>query len=185
MHKLIILSGPGGCGKDTIIERLLKERNLKLSKLVNATSRPKREGEIDGENYHFVSKEQFQKMIENRDLLEYEVMSATGQFYGTLKNALENQLQKSDVVCNKMPVGALELKKYFSTDCITIFIDADDIELRQRLSESIRKNSTDDIEKRIEQGQKERVYANQFDYQLFNHDGELEKVVNEIIRIIS
>ncbi len=184
MHKLVIISGPGGSGKDTIIRELIKDPNLNLKRLVNHTSRPPRVGEIDGVNRHFLSKEQFEQEIQKGEMLEYEVMQANSQYYGTHKSTLMRDLETTNVICDKMPVGALELKQHFGDRAITIFVDVDDTELKSRLQEGSRIVEQSQIAARLDQATKERTYKDQYDFVITNQTGHLQEVVAQVASFI-
>jgi|SRR3989344_3560210 len=185
MNKLIIISGPGGSGKDAVIDALVRDHALNLTKLVNYTSRQPRVGERDKVDYHFVSKADFTNEINNGNMLEYEVMTTNGAYYGTHKPTLDKMLELSNVICKKMPIGALNLKKHFGGQAITIFIDAGNEELRKRLGESARISEIDCIDQRIAQAHTERKLKTKFDYTFWNHNGELDQTVAIIRKIIA
>lgn len=184
MNKIIIISGSGGSGKDAVIDALVKDPALKLTKLVNFTSRQPRVGERDGVDYHFVSKANFEKEIALGNMLEYEVMATNGAYYGTHKPSLDKMLANGNVICKKMPIGALNLKKYFLDRAITVFIDANNDELRCRLKESTRINEVDSINARMAQAETERELKDQFDYSFSNHNGALYQTITNIRKII-
>ncbi len=184
MHRLIIISGPGGSGKDTVIEHLLKDRDLSMKKLVNYTSRHPRAGEVNGKDYHFLTREEFEREIKHGQMLEHEIMASNNHYYGTHKKTLMRELDKATIICKKMPAGSLELKKHFKHQAITIFIDADNSELEQRLLESNRSLEHATLKHRLEQAEAERKYKKQFDYNFTNHDGELDKTVQTIKSIL-
>ena len=106
---LIVVSAPAGCGKDTILEQALS-RNDNLFYSVSATSRAMRPGETDGVNYHFRTREQFESMIENGELLEYT--EYCGNYYGTPRKAVEDMLAAGKDVILKIEVeGAGNIRK--------------------------------------------------------------------------
>ncbi len=152
--------------------------------MVNFTSRPPRVGEINGRHYHFLSKDDFKHAIDRGEMLEYEVMSASGRYYGTSKTDLELLLQQHNVICDKMPIGALNLKKHFGSFAVTIFVDAPDDQLSHRLLDKSRVNEKDLISKRLEQANAEREYKPQFDYNLTNIDGKLDEAAAHATKII-
>jgi guanylate kinase len=184
MNHVYILSGPGGCGKDSIIKALVADQSLNLVRGVSATSRPKRIGEIEGVNRYFYSKDKFKKAISDGNILEYEIMDSNGEFYGTPKQETNDLLDNHNIIFDKMAFGAMVLKDYFKENATTIFIDATDAELKRRLSEASRVGESDNVQRRLEQGEKEREYKPRFDHRLENHDGELNSVVDQIKQII-
>lgn len=115
----IVISAPSGCGKDTILEKLFK-LNDNLAYSVSATSRAMREGEIDGVSYHFHTRESFEKMIADAEVLEYT--EYCGNYYGTPKKAVNDMLEMGRDVILKIEVeGAMNIKKIFP-QCVMIFI---------------------------------------------------------------
>lgn len=184
MNHIVIISGPGGSGKDTIIAELLKDSSLHFKKLVNHTSRHPRAGEQNGVDYFFLTRDQYEHEIEHGKMLEYEVMESNNHYYGTHKEQLLLDLEASNVICKKMPAGSLKLKKYFGDRAITIFIDADDAELEHRLLEDNRASEHTLISRRIKQAHHEREMKSQFDFAITNHDGSLKLVVNEITSFV-
>ena len=92
--KFIVIAAPSGSGKTTIVNKLLKEKNLNLSFSVSATSRAPRNNEVDGLNYFFLSKDEFIKRIDNKEFIEWEEVYEN-TYYGTLISELENSSQKN------------------------------------------------------------------------------------------
>ncbi len=178
--KLFVFSAPSGAGKTTILKELLKTfPELKYS--VSATTRKKRPGEIDGVDYHFLTEEEFKKKIENNEFIEWEKFY--DYYYGTLKNAVEDNLANGYNTIFEVDVkGALNIKKFFP-DAVLIFIVPPDIEaLKQRLLN--RKTETeDDIKKRIERAEMELGYRDKFDYVVENSD--LVRAIEEVKKIMS
>ncbi len=180
MNALIIISGPGGSGKDAVIKRLLEDDSLHLKDVASFTSRKPRIGEVNGVNLYFLTREQFEREIERGQMLEYELMETSNQYYGTHKKEMLEALSESDAICRKMPWGALELKKYFGDQALTVFIDATDQELEQRLLESHRSLEHDQVARRLKQAQHEREYKDKFDLVVQNPDDELDQTVAKV-----
>ena len=111
---LFVVSAPAGCGKDTILEQLFKvTENVGYS--VSATSRAPREGEVDGVHYHFRTREQFEQMIKNEEVLEYT--EYCGNYYGTPRKAVEDMLNAGKDVILKIEVeGAMNIKRLIEID---------------------------------------------------------------------
>jgi len=176
---LIVISAPAGCGKDTILEKVLQVMT-ELNYSVSATTRPRRVNEIEGKHYFFKSREEFRKMIKHNELLEYTVYC--GNFYGTPKAAVEHALNDGkDIVLKIEIAGAAHVKKLFP-DCVSVFILPPSLEeLRNRLI----KRGTEDletIERRITTAHKEIKHSSGYDYYVINDD--LTRAVNEIEGII-
>ena len=117
--KFIVIAAPSGSGKTTIVNKLLKEKNLNLSFSVSATSRAPRNNEVDGLNYFFLTKDEFIKKIENKEFIEWEEVYEN-TYYGTLISELENSLHRN-LIFDIDVVGGLNIKKKFPKQTITIF----------------------------------------------------------------
>lgn len=176
---LIVFSGPSGAGKDTILRRLLeKNPNLRLS--VSATTRMPRHGEKDGVDYHFISKEQFQSLLEQDKMLESA--EYCGNFYGTPSEPIQNWIaQGFDVILEIEVQGGSQIKKK-CPDCASIFILPPSLDaLEQRL----RDRGTEDsevIQKRLAIAHQEISEAVHYDYAVINDT--VGNAVNEINQII-
>lgn len=180
--KLIIFSAPSGAGKTTIVKQLL-DRNNKLEFSVSACSRPKREKEIHGKDYYFLSIDDFKNKIENDEFVEWEEVY-TNQFYGTLKSEIERIWQKGNTVVFDVDViGGLNLKKQFGIKALAIFVMPPSInELEKRL---INRSSEDDesLSKRISKAKYELSFAEKFDEIIINDD--LKTAVNNTTQIVN
>jgi len=177
---LIVISAPAGCGKDTIIEKIL-ESSPELSYSVSATTRKKRANEIEGKHYFFKKREEFKHMMKNGELLEYA--EYCGNYYGTLKATVVDALENGrDIVLKIEIAGASNVKSLFP-DCVSIFILPPSLEeLRNRLI----KRGTEDldtIERRIKIAHTEINNSYGYDHYVIND--VLEHAVNEIRDIIS
>lgn len=177
--RLIVVSGPSGVGKDTVVSKYL-ERNSNTYLSVSCTSRAPREGEVDGINYIFLSREEFEERISNGDFLEYAEYN--GNYYGTPKYKMEEELDKGkDVILVIEVQGALKVKKLMP-DALFIFILPPSInELKERLT-GRGTDSPESIEGRIRTALKEIDISDEYDYQIINDD--LDKTVSEFENII-
>ena len=176
--KFIVISGPSGVGKGTICNVLLKELNAWFS--VSMTTRDIREGEIDGVNYYFISKEEFRKRIDDSKLLEYNIYN--GNYYGTPKDkVLEKMNEGRDVFLEIDVNGARNIKKIFP-DALLIYIAPPSIEeLRNRLIN----RGTEDIEvieKRLKIADDEMKQVEIYDYVVINDN--IDKAINDVREII-
>ena len=130
--KLLIISAPSGSGKTTLAKFLLSQ-NLNLVFSVSACSRKKRKNEIDGVDYYFLEKSEFEQKIQQGDFLEWEEVYEN-TFYGTLKNDVENKLNSGKNIIFDIDVkGALSLKKIFKKQALAIYIDVPFEIIEQRL----------------------------------------------------
>lgn len=176
---LYVVSAPSGCGKGTILETVLKN-NKNIYYSVSATTRNPREGEVDGVNYFFHTREEFQKLIDNNGMLEYAVFC--DNYYGTPRKQVEEKLHEGyDVILEIETNGAMQIKENFP-DAILIFILPPSFaELRRRLYKR-RTESEEVIEKRLAEAKKEIEMAKNYDYIMVN--GELEKAILDFEAII-
>ncbi len=177
---LYVVSAPSGCGKGTILETVLKN-NKNIYYSVSATTRSPREGEKEGINYYFLSKEEFQKLIANQGMLEHACFC--DNFYGTPRKQVEEKLREGyDVILEIETNGAMQIKKNFP-DAILIFILPPSVsELRRRLFK--RRTETEEvIEKRLSEAKYEISLAKNYDYIMIN--AELEKAISDFEAIIA
>ena len=187
MNKLIVISGPSGVGKGTIINHLkdiYEEKNKKLYLSISATTRAPREGEVDGVNYYFISEKEFKKRIKKNDFLEYNIYG-TGKYYGTPKSTIMEFLKTGyDVLLEIEINGYKQIKENFK-DAIGIFIMPPDIdELYNRLKN---RNTEDEetIRIRLETAKKEIEENYIYDYIVVNENNKSLEAANEIYRIIN
>lgn len=176
---LFIVSGPSGCGKGTVLAEILKQDNVYYS--VSATTRSPRPGEVDGVNYHFLTKDEFEKLIENGGVLEYA--NYCGNYYGTPKKPVEDMLAEGKNVILEIEVqGALKVMEK-CPEAVSVFILPPSLkELRRRLHK--RGTETEEvIEKRIGEAAGEIRKAANYDYVMIN--GELETAVSDLLSIIN
>lgn len=176
---LFIVSGPSGCGKGTVLAEILKQDNVYYS--VSATTRAPRPGEVNGVNYHFLSKDEFEKLIENGGMLEYA--NYCGNYYGTPKKPVEDMLAEGKNVILEIEVqGALKVMEK-CPEAVSVFILPPSLkELRRRLHK--RGTETEEvIEKRIGEAADEIRKAVNYDYVMIN--GELEIAVSDLLSIIN
>ncbi len=179
---LVILSGVAGAGKDTIKKQLI-ERMENVESLPSFTSRPRREGDIEGQTYHFVSREEFEKMIENQEFYEYDIHH--NQYYGTSRKLLNEKIKSGKIIVKDIDVNGTEhLKELLKDDTkvITIFLRVPKEELKKRLEARVDKPSPQEVILRLNRFDYEESKINLYDYVLKNDD--LEKTVQIIKTII-
>jgi guanylate kinase len=179
--KLVIVAGPSGSGKTTIVRHLLGVYP-RLAFSISACSRQKREGESEGEDYYFLSVEQFKEKIDKGEFLEWEEVYP-GSYYGTLNTEVERLWDAGrDVIFDIDVKGALNLKKHYPAQSITIFIQPPSLEtLEQRLQK--RKTETPEFfEQRIKKAAEELSYRMQFDKIIQNN--ELQAAFNEVEKLV-
>ncbi len=177
--KFIVISGPSGVGKGTICNRLLNELNAWYS--VSTTTRAPRDGEINGVNYFFVTKEEFENKIKEGEFLEYNIYN--GNYYGTSKEIVVDKINEGINVFSEIDVnGAHNIKKVFP-DALLIYIAPPSIEV---LKERLISRGTESIEKinqRLEIAEKELKEVDFYDYVVIND--VLDKATDEVRNIIT
>ncbi|ELR97795.1 guanylate kinase [Gloeocapsa sp. PCC 73106] len=165
--KLILITGPSGVGKGTIVRELLN-RHSQLYLSISATTRSPRPGEVNGKDYYFVNPCQFEAMIASQTLLEWA--EYTGNYYGTPRQQVETKIEQGRWVILEIEVqGARKIKKNFSNTLSLFILPPSFAELEHRLRNR-GNNSDTDIHKRLEQAKLELQAAVEFDYQIINDD---------------
>ncbi len=177
---LVILSGVSGAGKDTIKKELMK-RMENIATLPSFTSRAMREGEEEGVQYHFISKEEFEDKIRKGDFYEYDLHH--GNYYGTSRELMSNKIKEGKIIVKDIEVNGTEnLLKLLGNDTriVTIFLKVEKEELKRRLIE--RGDKLADIELRLNRLEYEESKIGLYDYVIKND--EFEKTVQIIMTII-
>lgn len=176
-HRLIILTAPSGAGKTTIAHALIRAVPA-LGFTISATTRPPREGEVDGKDYYFLSVGDFEQKISAGAFIEYE-MVYEGKYYGTLYSELERIWQQGKTPLRVVDVvGAVDLKKQFSDRALAVFIAPPSTEaLHERLQRRGTENS-EALEERLKRANMEMECASQFDRIIVND--VLERAVQQV-----
>lgn len=180
--KLIIFSAPSGSGKSTIIDQLTSYYGLEGRFSISATSRAPRGEEQNGVHYHFLTTEDFRQRIERGEFLEHEEVYE-GVYYGTLKSEVDLTLQSGENIILDIDVkGAMNIKKVYGDQALTIFIQPPSIEvLRERL-ESRGTDAPEKIAERLAKAETELSYAPYFDKKIIND--QLHSACGEAIEFI-
>ena len=178
--KLIIITGPSGVGKGTVVKNILKQdKDIWLS--ISATTRKPREGEEHGKDYYFLTTKKFKEMINNEMFLEWAKFA--GNYYGTPINNIKEKIEDGYKVILEIEVeGAYQVRERFP-NIISIFLLPPN---KEELEKRIRNRGTDNEEsiiKRLERADFEIISSKDFDYVLKNY--EIDKTVDEILKIIS
>ena len=184
MKLLFTLSGSSGSGKTTLIDLL--SRDLAISISVSHTTRERREYEIDGIHYHFVSKDKFNSLTNDDKFIEYE--NVHGDLYGTTKEGVECYLSEKKPLFLELDVkGALNLKKMYPENTVSIFLSAPNFkELESRLIHRS-SESKEEINKRLSRFSEEENLKKEFDYTVINDNfestfEELKKMILSMIK---
>lgn len=178
---IFIISGPSGVGKDTILN-LMKKKYLSYHYVITVTTRKKRQNEIDGTDYIFVSNEKFQQLIDSDKFLEWALVY--NNMYGVPKDQVNQGLSENKNVIIKTDIqGARTIKKIIN-EAITIFINPPDIsKLAQHLSSRM-SESKDSFRLRMETALLEIQSRNEFDHVVNNLEGKIEQTLINISNII-
>jgi guanylate kinase len=179
--KLVVISAPSGSGKTTIARAIMQKYPGMLFS-VSATTRLPRTGEVDGRDYFFLSKDEFQRRVQIGDLVEWEEIY--GNFYGTLKSEVDRALKHGVIMLFDVDVkGALSIKKTYPDDSILIFIKPPSVEALQHRLVNRRTEDEATIRRRLDRVPMEMEKGNQFDWQVVNDNLETAVAkVDEIIR---
>lgn len=167
--RLIVFTGPSGVGKGTLL-RALRDRYPALQLSISATTRSPRPGEVDGKDYYFVSRDQFQAMVERGELLEWAEFA--GNFYGTPKTSVEQQLEQGHWLILEIELeGARQVRETFPHALQLFVLPPSLAELENRIRQR-GKDSDDAIVRRMARAQVEIDAAPEFDVQIVNDDLE-------------
>lgn len=178
---LIVVSGPSGVGKDTVLDRM-KERGLPFHFVVTATSRPQRPNEVEGKDYYFVSREEFIQMIENDELFEHALVY--GEYKGIPKKQVDAALTSEKDVVMRVDVQGAETVRKQSPEAILIFLaTTNEKELVRRLK-ARRTETPEKLALRIDTSRQEMERVAGFDYYVVNRKDKLDETVDCILAII-
>lgn len=178
---LVIISGPSGVGKDSLVERMIA-RGAQFHFVITATSRPPRPGEVHGTDYFFVSPESFKQMIEQDALLEYAIVY--GQYKGIPKQQVREALASGQDVVMRLDVQGAATIKRLIPEAILVFLSASS---EEELADRLRKRKTEtaaQLEQRIQTARNEMEQIGAFDYVVVNRECELDDAVDKVLQII-
>ena len=176
--KLIIVSGPSGSGKSTVTKIVKDKLNIPLS--ISATTRSPRDGEIDEKDYFFLSEEEFKNKIANDEFYEYAEVH--GNYYGTLKKTVEDNLNKGLNVILEIDVQGALIAKEKKKDAILVFFRTKDMEVLEKRLRDRKTDSEEVIQTRLKNAETELKYENKYNYTIINEN--LEDSIQELIDII-
>ncbi len=177
--KLYIISGPSGCGKSTVLREVFRHRrNIFFS--VSATTRGPREGEVDGKDYYFVTREEFERMIGADELLEHA--QYVSNYYGTPRKPVEAMLSEgNDVVLDIEVQGAGQVKTKMP-EAVSLFILPPSLEELERRLRGRGTETEEKIRSRLSQAEREIAKSGSYDYRVVNDD--VERAAGEIVQIM-
>ncbi|MBV6396953.1 MAG: Guanylate kinase [Anaerolineales bacterium] len=178
---LIVISGPSGVGKDTVIQYMM-ERGMPFHFVVTATTRPVRPDEVHGRDYWFVSKEEFARMIEADELIEYAMVY--GDYKGIPKQQVREALSSGKDVVLRIDVQGAETIRKLASGALLIFITTNSEEELVRRLETRKTETLEELKLRIATARKELQRIGAFDYVIVNHDFHLDDTVAAIRSII-
>ncbi len=178
---LVVISGPSGVGKDSVVQGL-KKRGLPVHFVVTATTRPRRENEVEGQDYFFVSKDEFARMIEQEELIEYAIVY--NDYKGIPKQQVREALTSGKDVVMRLDVQGAATVRKLAPEAVLVFLTTrSEDELVDRLK-SRKTDTADDLSLRIATARQELKRADEFDYLIVNADGCLDETVDTVVAII-
>lgn len=183
MKKVVVIAGPAGTGKNAIINGVL-ERVKNSADLITSTTRLPRAGEKNGVDYYFLTNEEFESEVKNGHVLEKYFREETNTWYGTLKNKLDEQVAKYDLVLGDLQiVGAKALKENYDSTNIFILPESDEIMERRIRS----RDTMTDVEWQERLSHTKREIEEDlpfYDYHINNPEGKLDETIEKVLEIL-
>lgn len=179
---VVVISGLSGVGKDVVLKGM-RERGYIFHRVVTVTTRRPRPGETDGVDYHFISEDEYQAMIERGELLENAVVY--GNLYGVPEREIRGPLDRGHDAVLRIDVQGAKTIKEKMPQSVLIFLTASSMdELRRRLV-GRGKDSPEEMERRMNKAREEMRYLPIFDYVVLNRDGRLDEAVRQVMAIVT
>lgn len=177
--RVYIISGPSGSGKDSVMKKVF-EKQLDIAFSISSITRAMRPGEVEGEKYNFISRERFEEMIKNDELLEHNVF--VGNYYGTPKAPVINCIENGKDILIEVDVnGAIQIRDKMP-EAVSIFIMPPSLDILKKRLTGRGTDSEDVIEKRLHEALREIASAKDYDYIVVNDD--LETAANDFVSIM-
>lgn len=178
---MVIFTAPSGAGKTSLVRHILQQRD-DLAFSVSACTRLQRDHEVDGQDYYFLNRDDFENKISNGEFLEWEEVYE-GTYYGTLRSEVERIWENGQSIIFDIDVqGALNIKQEYNQNALTIFIKPPSVEV---LDKRLRKRGSEHeqfYKKRLEKAKEELTYEHKFDYVIYNND--FQRAVQEAEAIV-
>ncbi len=180
--QIFLISGPSGVGKDSIIDEIRKSyENFHF--VITAVTRKKRSDEKDGVNHFFISKEKFQLMIDNDELIEWSKVYKN--FYGVPKSQIEKPLSEGKSIILRVDVQGAQKIKEIMPNIVLIFIKPENLDFINKHLRDRGENSEEEIKRRLDTAEKEILLSRNFDYVITNPEGNIEYVIDTVKDIIN
>lgn len=175
MNTLFVVTGPSGSGKTTIMRRIMD------NELISFTTRPPRKREVDGRDYIFITKEEFDELLKNNRLIEYTCYVGNGHYYGLTIEEFERKIKKEDAFFISDFNGMLQVKNFYpNVKTIFIYSSKKDVVLNMRN----RGDSEDTIKKRLASYEEEVKNKHHYDYIIYNERGRMDMTIKLIEKIV-
>lgn len=181
MGKLVIVTGPSGAGKDSVINQV-KDQGLAFGQVITTSTRPMRATEHEGEPYFFVSKTEFETKIKAEEFIEWA--EVYGNLYGSTKTELDRKLQTNDIVIVKVDPQGARSYKAIKPEAITIFIMPPSYEYLEKRLINRETDTPAVIKQRLATAQRELENLLDWDYLVVNEEGKLAEAADEVREII-
>ncbi len=180
--RLVIISGPSGAGKSTVVQRLIEECSLPLTLSVSATTRPPRNGEVDGKDYRFFSPEDFENLRKSNAFLECKEVFGRGYWYGTLHEAVSTGLNAGKWVILEIDVhGALAVLRV-DPNAITVFVHPGSMEELERRLRTRGTESEDSIRRRLDVAAEEMSMRSHYSHEVINQN--IDDTVRQVCELL-
>ena len=180
--KLVIISGPSGVGKSTIVKQLLEQCELPLELSISATTRPPRADDQPGVNYHFMTAEEFRERVVNEEFLEYVEVFGRGYWYGTLKEQVSTGLNRGKWIILEIDIAGAAKVLQAHPEALTIFIHPGNLSELQRRLEKRGTETPESLGRRLEVAQQELSAAS--NYQNIVTNNTVDQAVTSICQLL-